>query len=103
MGVHWAKEIYEEMPEVEAAILDLRSLLPWDKEAVREVVRKDQSGSDSCMKTLLTGGIGAEISAWINEHCFNYLDAPVIRVGVSGYPHPVCTQAWSKIFFQKTA
>ncbi|MEX2336247.1 MAG: transketolase C-terminal domain-containing protein, partial [Fulvivirga sp.] len=78
MCVHWAKEIMEELPELSADILDLRSLLPWDMSAVKETVKKTNRVlilHEDC----LTGGIGGEISAWIGEHCFEYLDAPVLR------------------------
>ena len=44
MGVHWAKEIMEKMPQYKADIIDLRTLLPWDKEAVRESVKKTSRG-----------------------------------------------------------
>jgi len=77
MGVHWAKEIIEEMG-VDAEVLDLRTLLPWDKEAVEQSVKKTNKVlilHEDCM----TGGIGGEISAWISEHCFKFLDAPVMR------------------------
>jgi 2-oxoisovalerate dehydrogenase E1 component len=77
MGVHWALEIIQSM-NVSADILDLRTLLPWDKEAVEETVKKT-SRVLILHEDTLTGGVGAEISAWINEHCFQYLDAPVIR------------------------
>lgn len=79
MGVHWAQEILNELPQVQADIVDLRTLLPWDQETVRESVRKTNKVIILHEDTL-TGGIGGEISAWINEHCFHYLDAPVTRV-----------------------
>lgn len=79
MGVHWAKEILETMPNVSADVLDLRSLLPWDKEAVMETVKKTNRVLILHEDTL-TGGIGGEIAAWISEHAFEYLDAPVKRV-----------------------
>lgn len=79
MGVHWATEIMNEMQGVKADILDMRTLLPWDKQAVMETVKKTNRVIVLHEDTL-TGGIGAEISAWISEHCFTNLDAPVMRV-----------------------
>ncbi len=79
MGVHWAKEILANMPDVNADVLDLRTLLPWDKESVLETVKKTNRVLILHEDTL-TGGIGGEIAAWISEHAFEHLDAPVKRV-----------------------
>ncbi|QEC51133.1 2-oxoisovalerate dehydrogenase E1 component [Anseongella ginsenosidimutans] len=78
LGVHWALEVLGRHPEIAADLLDLRSLLPWDKEAVSATVKK--TGKVLVLhEDTLTGGFGGEISAWIAEHCFRDLDAPVIR------------------------
>jgi 2-oxoisovalerate dehydrogenase E1 component len=87
MGVHWALEILAEMKDVKADVLDLRTLLPWDKDAVEETVRKTNRVIVLHEDTL-TGGIGAEISAWISEHCFHLLDAPVLREASLDTPIP---------------
>ncbi len=86
MGVHWAKK-YMEATGISADLIDLRTLLPWDKEAVKSSVEK--TGKVIILhEDCITGGIGAEISAWISEHCFQSLDAPVMRVGSLDTPVP---------------
>jgi 2-oxoisovalerate dehydrogenase E1 component len=91
MGVHWAKKAMEEMPQYSADIVDLRTLLPWDKEAVMQSVKKTNKVL-VCHEDCLTGGIGAEIAAWISENCFRYLDAPVMREGALDTPIPFSSQ-----------
>jgi 2-oxoisovalerate dehydrogenase E1 component len=77
-GVHWAAALAEQKPEISFHILDLRTLLPLDYEAIREAVVK--TGKVVVLhEDTLTGGIGGEISAWIAENCFESLDAPVLR------------------------
>ncbi len=86
LGVHWALEAIDKLG-ISADVLDLRTLLPWDKEAVAETTRKTNRVlvlHEDC----LTGGIGGEISAWIGEHCFEHLDAPVMREASLDTPVP---------------
>jgi 2-oxoisovalerate dehydrogenase E1 component len=89
-AVHWALEAAEKLSHEgagEIEVLDLRTLLPWDKEAVQEAVRR--TGKVLVLhEDSLTGGIGAEIAAWISEHCFTYLDAPVLREAAPDLPIP---------------
>ncbi len=86
MGVHWANQIADEL-DASFEIIDLRTLLPWDKETVRASVQK--TGRVLVLhEDCLTGGIGAEISAWISEHWFESLDAPVMREGSLDTPVP---------------
>ncbi len=87
LGVHWAKEYAEKHADCSIEIIDLRTLLPLDKEAIFASVRKTGKAlvlHEDCM----TGGIGGEIVALISEHCFESLDAPVKRVASLDTPVP---------------
>lgn len=86
MGVHWAREIVEKH-NLDVEILDLRTLLPLDLEAVYATVRK--TGRVILLhEDCLTGGIGGELAALIAENCFDSLDAPVMREGSLDTPVP---------------
>jgi 2-oxoisovalerate dehydrogenase E1 component len=77
-AVHWAQEYAEKNTKTSIDILDLRSLLPLDYDAIAQSVRR--TGKVLLLhEDTLVGGIGGEIAAWIAEHCFEYLDAPVMR------------------------
>ena len=90
MGVHWAKKYQAENTEVSLTILDLRSLAPLDYDAIAEAVAS--TGKVIILhEDNLTGGIGGEISAWIAEHCFTKLDAPIMRCASLDTPIPFNT------------
>jgi 2-oxoisovalerate dehydrogenase E1 component len=77
-GVHWAEDYASEHTDVSIDILDLRTLLPLDYDAIADSVKR--TGKVLLLhEDTLTGGIGGEIAAWISENCFQYLDAPILR------------------------
>ncbi|MEO0340541.1 MAG: transketolase C-terminal domain-containing protein, partial [Bacteroidota bacterium] len=86
MGVHWAIKATQEM-DIDAEIIDLRSLAPLDWQAIEATVQKTNKVL-VLHEDALTGGIGGEIAAYISEHLFEYLDAPVVRVAALDTPIP---------------
>jgi 2-oxoisovalerate dehydrogenase E1 component beta subunit len=88
--VHTALEAAREIADTdghEVEVLDLRSLMPFDKEAILESVQRTNKVFILHEDTL-TGGIGGELAAFITEHAFMYLDAPVRRLGSLDTPVP---------------
>ena len=86
-GVHWALETLAKNPEISADVLDLRTLQPLDTESIYASVQK----TGKCIilqEDTLFGGMSSDISALIMENCFQYLDAPVKRVGSLESPIP---------------
>ncbi len=79
-GVHWALETLDKNPDLKADLIDLRTLQPLDTEAIFKSVKK--TGKVIILQEdTLFGGVASDISAMIMEECFEYLDAPVKRVG----------------------
>ena len=87
LGVHWAIEEANKYPDEKISVVDLNTLVPWDKITVFEIVKK-------CNKVILLqedstfGGYMGEISAQIAEECFEHLDGPIMRVGSLNTPIP---------------
>jgi pyruvate/2-oxoglutarate/acetoin dehydrogenase E1 component len=85
--VYTAEEAAAQLPDSSIEIVDLRSIMPWDKQAVLDSVRKTS-------KVLIlhedthSGGFGAEIAATIAEEAFEDLDAPVKRITAPDTPVP---------------
>lgn len=86
-GVHWALETLEKHPEIDADVIDLRTLQPLDIETVCQSVKK--TGKLIVLhEDTIFGGIASDIAAMVMENCFEYLDAPVRRVGSLETPVP---------------
>jgi 2-oxoisovalerate dehydrogenase E1 component len=99
-GVHWALAYAAAHPNVDVEIIDLRSLLPLDYAAIKATVAK--TGKVLLLhEDTLIGGLGGEISAWISEHCFAQLDAPIMRCASMDIPIPFNTEL-EKMFMAKS-
>ncbi|WP_242086638.1 alpha-ketoacid dehydrogenase subunit alpha/beta [Aestuariivivens sediminis] len=86
-AVHWALETLDRHNHISADVIDLRTLQPLDSATIFSSVRK--TGKVIILhEDSLFGGIASEISAMIMEDCFEYLDAPVKRVGSLETPIP---------------
>jgi 2-oxoisovalerate dehydrogenase E1 component len=86
-GVHWAVDTLQKHAHIKADLIDLRSLQPLDKEAIFNSVKK--TGKLLVLQEdTLFGGIASDIAAMVAEQCFEYLDAPVKRVGSLETPVP---------------
>ncbi len=86
-GVHWALETLEELIDISADLLDLRTLAPLDTEAIFISVKK--TGKLIILQEdSMFGGMASDISALVSEECFQYLDAPIKRVASMETPIP---------------
>ena len=85
-AVHWALEAAAELGR-DIEVVDLRTLLPWDRETVFGSVRKTNRALVLTEDTL-TGSYASEVAASIGQECFSSLDAPVLRLGSLDSPVP---------------
>ncbi len=91
MGIHWAEDLLKQFKDYSVELIDLKTLLPIDYNTIEKSVKK--TGKVFILhEDTITGGIGGEISAWIAEHCFSFLDAPIMRVGGLETPIPFSPQ-----------
>ena len=98
----WIKEILDDlyMKEIDVELIDLKTLMPWDKGLVYKSVKKTN-------RVLIIheaneiGGVGAEISASISTDLFEFLDAPVERLGSIHTPTPFNQDLEQEIFWPK--
>ena len=86
-AVHWSLKAAEDLAKegISAEVIDLRSIMPWDKELVFNSIKKTNRVLIA-HEDKLQGGFGGEISAEISANCFKYLDAPVMRIGSKNSP-----------------
>ena len=103
VGVHWAIEVADEFASngFELEVIDLRSLVPWDRETVLESIRKTNRAV-VVHEASRTAGFGGEISAEIAEHAFPYLDAPIVRIAGEDMPIPFSTNLENDIYSAKS-
>tara|TARA_B100000902_G_scaffold392929_1_gene446204 strand:+ start:50066 stop:52042 length:1977 start_codon:yes stop_codon:yes gene_type:complete len=90
MGVHWALDLLKRDNSISADLIDLRTLIPLDKETIFNSVRK--TGKVIILQEdTLTGSYGSDISSIITEECFKFLDAPIVRSASLDTPVPFST------------
>jgi len=91
LGVQWAEQAAERFSSISFDIVDLRSLAPLDFDSIQASVAR--TGKVIILhEDSLTGGIGGEISARINEKLFHLLDAPVMRCASLDTPIPFAAE-----------
>ncbi len=90
-GVHWALDTLDELKDVSADLIDLRTLMPLDTETIYASVKK--TGKVVILQEdSLFGGIASDISALLSENCFEHLDAPIKRIASMETPIPFAAQ-----------
>jgi 2-oxoisovalerate dehydrogenase E1 component beta subunit len=89
MMVHVALEAADKLAQegISLEVLDLRSIVPMDKDAIKRSVEKT-SKAIMLYEDTKTGGVGAEIAAMLAEELFDFLDGPIVRVAAADTPIP---------------
>ena len=99
LAVHWALEKAMKLKDdIDVEVVDLISIYPYDKDIISKSVKKTNRVM-ILHEANLTGGVGAEISAFINEELFEYLDAPVTRLASLDTPVPFSSNLEKEIYF----
>ena len=86
-AIHWVLEALENLSEIAVDVIDLRTLQPLDVETIYASVKKTGKAL-IVQEDSMFGGIASDISALINENCFEFLDAPIKRVASLETPIP---------------
>jgi 2-oxoisovalerate dehydrogenase E1 component len=97
-AIHYATEILNKNLDIDADLIDLRSLCPLDTETIITSVNKTGKAI-ILQEDSLFGGLASEISSIIMENCFESLDAPVLRLGSIDTPTPFSSNIENDIFF----
>ena len=104
VGVHWALDEAEHQAEANGAeleVVDLRTLVPWDRETVRRSLDKTNRLL-VLHEATRTAGFGAEVAAELGEIGFTLLDAPITRVAAEDLPVPNAKPLEDEIFSAKS-
>ena len=98
----WIKEILDDLSikEIDIELIDLRTLMPWDRDLIYESIKKTNRAL-VIHEANEIGGVGAEISASISTDLFEFLDAPVERLGSIHTPTPFNQDLEQDIFWPK--
>ena len=95
-AVHWAMDLVNRLG-VSVEIIDLRTLMPWDRETVITSIQKTNRAL-VLHEANITGGIGAEIASIISEEAFDFLDAPIKRIASLDTPIPFASHIESNVY-----
>lgn len=86
-AIHWVLEVLEKLKAISVDVIDLRTLQPLDVETIYKSVKKTGKAL-IVQEDSFFGGIASDVSALINENCFEFLDAPVKRIASIETPIP---------------